>query len=45
MTALKIFPGFMRANLYTARNDKTSKFKYCWCYDLNLLAPELFFKF
>lgn len=38
MTALKIFPGFMRATLHTARNDKTNKFKYCWRYDLNSTA-------
>jgi hypothetical protein len=38
MTALKIFAGFMRATLYTARNDRTNKFKYCCCYDLNSTA-------
>jgi hypothetical protein len=38
MTALKMFPGFMRATLYTARNDKTNKFKYCWCYDFHSTA-------
>jgi hypothetical protein len=25
----------MPATLYTARNDKTNKFRYCWCYDSN----------
>lgn len=38
MKALKIFPRFMRAILCTARNDKTNKFKYCWCYDFNSTA-------
>jgi len=38
MTELKIFPDFMRATLYTARNDKMNTFKYCWCYDFNRTA-------
>jgi len=38
MTALKIFPGFIRATIYTVRNDKTNKFKNCWCYDFNSTA-------
>jgi hypothetical protein len=35
MKALKNFPVFMHATLYTVRKDKTNKFKYCWCYDFN----------
>jgi hypothetical protein len=38
MTALKIFPCFMRATLYTVRKDKTNKFKYCCCYNFNSTA-------